>query len=555
MRVLLAFLLAAQPAFAGPIAHVPLSRLRGGTPVPFLRSSPTADAKAVPTLGASLGLKTPDFRPGPIPGPVASLEFRLADVGGQVLADRNALSSLSGESSRSVGALHLALLQGEKTTPRPVLGSWEPGPSKHLDPRKTWRGFRRAFSKPPAVEDPQKRRAVAYMRLGTAAFKAGMEVVRVGVPLLVGGATGVALLVVTYGVSQAGFASVTGALTDRFPAHKVLAGALAVQAGLVAAALLLGVAGALTPWALFPIYALIGATVGVIDTTRKTIPSLILGQDAAALNRYNGSLHVYYETAGVAGALVAGVLIGALGPLNAMIIQPPFYALAAFLFWKVRHPFTKAEAKPREGRRIGAGARAYFADIKEGFRTLAREKALAWMGAAMVLPQLVHRVFEDLMLPVYAKGILGSGTDSAWLTASSNLGELVGALLLLKLAERFKGPAAWVRWAALGLLLAWAMTMTTSLAVLLPVILVFSMTWASSDLSLLSGFQARLPEKSLPRVLSVLAGTAALLGAAGTLLLGRFMDAVPLADAVAWIVGGFTAVAAVVWLASRKLKK
>lgn len=555
MRALLAFLLAAQPAFAGPAAHVSLSRFRSGELAAFPRLRTTVGSKAAPAPISSFGLQAPNYLPGPVPGPGVPLQVRLENIGSQVLADRGALSSLSGEAARSLGDQHLALLLGEKTAHRPVLVSWDPGPSRGLGPRKAWQGLRRAFSKPPALEDPQKRRSIAYMRLGTAAFKAGMEVVRVGVPLLVGGATGVALLVVTYGVSQAGFASVSGALTDRFPAHKVLAGALAVQAGLVAAALVLGVTGLLSPWALFPLYGLIGASVGIIDTTRKTIPSLILGQDAAALSRYNAGLHVYYETAGVAGALLAGVLISQLGALNAMILQPPFYALAAFLFWKVRHPFAKAEARPREGRRLGAGARAYVADIKEGFRVLAREKVLAWMGLAMVLPQFVHRVFEDLMLPVYAKGILGSGTDSAWLTASSNLGELVGALLLLKFAERFKGPAAWVRWAALGLLLAWALTMTTSLAILLPVILVFSMTWASSDLSLLSGLQARLPEKSLPRVLSVLAGAAALLGAAGTLLLGRFMDAVPLADAVAWIVGGFAAVAVVVWLASRQLNK
>ena len=115
---------------------------------------------------------------------------------------------------------------------------------------------------PSGGDDKQKARNVNLMRAGTASFKLGMEVVKLGVPLYalqeLGGATWVAMLAVSYGVAQAVFSSWAGALIDRFPAKKVLAGAIRVQAGLVVALLALGWTGLLTPWLLLPIYGLFG---------------------------------------------------------------------------------------------------------------------------------------------------------------------------------------------------------------------------------------------------------------------------------------------------------
>lgn len=403
--------------------------------------------------------------------------------------------------------------------------------------------------------EPERKKNVALMRAGTASFKLGMEVVKLGVPLYalqeLGGATKVAMLAVSYGLAQAVFSSWAGALIDRFPASKVLAGAVRTQAALVGGLLLLGWTGLLTPWVLLPIYGLVGATVGIAETTRKTLPPMILGQDNEALNRYNGSLHAYYEVAGVAGAISAGLLIGLLGPLNAMILQPPAFLLGGWLFARVRHSFEK---KSGEGGTLGAKVKSYFGDLKAGVRTIASSVALRWLALAMVLPQIVHRVFEDLMLPVFAKKVLEAPTNSAWMLASSNLGELVGAIVLLKLAERFKGPHLWVKWSAMGLLAAWALSMTTSLPILLPIILVFSASWAASDLSLLSELQSRVAEKELPRALSVLFAATVIAGMLISLALGRFMDAVPLSTAFLAVNAAFTGLAALVWLASRKLR-
>lgn len=568
----LALLVAADPARAATAARAAgAAAASRGVPVvvPALnRAAPLLNLSLAPSLvtpaltlapGVSLApsiTATPGVTASAaanLPSATPTAEAARADLGARIqsMSQGVALETESQKNAGSEGSSlsaerQFALLTGA-ALPTPKDYQFQAAPSVN---------GRAALEKPqqPAPPSPEAKRNVRLMRLGTAAMKSGMEVVKLGIPLLalqvLGSATSVALLAVSYGVAQAIFGSWAGALTDRVPASRVLTGAIVAQAVLIASLVGLAAAGVFTPWILFPVYALVGGAVGVAETTRRVVPPLMLGQDTETLKKYNGSLHLFYEVAGVGGALLAGVLIAAFGPLNAMLLQPPAFALAAFMFWKVKHSFVKAP--PQEGGKW-QGVKAYFNDLKAGVKTVVGSPAVRWVALAMVLPQLVHRVFEDLLLPVFAKKVLEAPGQAAYMLASSNLGELLGAVLVLKLAERFKGAQSWVKWSALGLLGAWALTFSASLPVLLPIILVFSMTWAASDLSLLSELQSRVSSKELPRVLSVILAAAVVGGIVVSLLMGRVLDWVALGPAFIGINVAFTALAALVYYASRRL--
>lgn len=413
----------------------------------------------------------------------------------------------------------------------------------------------------PRTLNPEAAKNVRRMMLGTAAMKSGMETVTLSVPLLaltaLGGASMVAALVVAYGLSQAVFAGAASALSDRFSAHKVLAGAVMAQAALVGVVVALGAAHALGIATLLPLYILIGGAVGIAETTRHSIPALILGQDNDALSRYNAKLHISYEIAGVAGALAAGALIAFAGPMWSLLIQPPAYLLASYFFMRVKHA-APADASPRpfaSNRLVLGKLKEYFSDVKAGAKIVLGNGRLRWVALAFVLPQIVHRVFENLLIPVFAKAVLAAPQASAWLLTASNLGELLGAVLLLKFASRFKGPASWIKYAALGLLLIWALASTTALPILLPLILVSSLTWAASDLSLRSEVQSMIAEKDQPRALSFLFGAFVLGSSAASFALGAVLDALGMGAALPWICGGITVLALAVFIASRRLKR
>jgi hypothetical protein len=247
--------------------------------------------------------------------------------------------------------------------------------------------------------------------------------------------------------------------------------------------------------------------------------------------------------------------MAAFGPLWSLLLQPPAYLLGAWLFSRVSVPDAPpaaALAPVRGGLR--ARAAEYLADVKAGAKLVLGDRRLRWLALAFVLPQIVHRVFENLILPVYAKTVLGHGGYSAYLLTASNLGELVGAALLLRLAAKIPAPS-WVRRGGLGMLLGWALVFSHSLPVLLPLILAFSMTWSSSDLSLRAEVQSALSEKDLPRATSFLFGAFVLGAAAVSLGLGAFLDALAPAVALPWVCGLFTALGAAVFLASRRLRR
>lgn len=403
---------------------------------------------------------------------------------------------------------------------------------------------------------PETSKNVRRMMLGTAVMKSGMETITLSVPMLAltafGGISAVAGLVVVYGLSQAVFAAMAGGLADRFSARKVLAGAVLAQAALVGTLIAVGAAGALSMTTLIPLYLLIGGVTGVIETTRHSIPTLLLGQDEAALKKYNAKLHISYETAGVIGALTAGALIAFVGPLWSLAIQPPAFALAAWYFWRVRHPLPEGGAPAKSG--AVAKVRAYFSDIKAGAKLVMGDGRMRWVALAFVLPQIVHRVFENLLIPVFAKTVLENPAASAWLLTASNAGELAGAAVLLRLASRFPGTHGWVKWGAVGLLLTWALAFSTSLPLLLPLILFSSLTWAASDLSLRSEVQRTVSEKDQPRAISFLYGAFVIGSSLLSLALGGLLGAMPAAVALYWICGGFSALALTVFLASRRLK-
>ncbi|MCX5788278.1 MAG: hypothetical protein NTX64_07210 [Elusimicrobia bacterium] len=414
---------------------------------------------------------------------------------------------------------------------------------------------------PPAAS-PQDRRNIRLMNFGTGFWKFGAEAVAVGVPLaalhLFGGATFVAGLAVMYGMSQIVSSSVAIGLVERAPPSRVLAGAVAVQAAIVASIFALASAGLLSAWMIFPLYALIGAAHGVAETARRLVPGWILGHDEAALQRYNGGLHVFYEIAGIAGAIAAGAVVLMSSPLAALILEPPAAIIAAFLFSRVHADFEPAPPAPRAGSFgtwAAASVRGYFADVRQGAAAIFKDPKLAWAALAMIVPAAVHRILEGVLLPVFASKVLALPAAAAWLLSASDTGELLGALLLLAAGSRVKGSSGWVRLMSLGLLAGWIFSVTTSLPLVITLVVASSLTWAASDLSLLSYLQARLPDDVESRAMGFLVGLTVLAMTLGSLGAGRLLDAAGAGTGFVVIGAVLTALAAGLLWVSRKLRQ
>lgn len=579
----LAFALAAEPALAaGGQRSVPLPKTGGLSlgsvqlpsislsQVPALPSMPAMYANSVQTqlpYNPAAHAVAPSAQPlAPQAHPIAPVPVaqRIVELAQSVQADAAVLPNLGGEASKGVVDSQIAKLTGVGETPSsgalPVSTPQVPSSSSTGPVSFLKKAFRRDGGGPPKKPELP---GVKKMMLAVPVFKIGNEAVALGFPLVAlmsGGALSVAGMVVAYQFAQALSGSFTGLLTDRFPAAKIVSGALVAQAVLVAAVIALSAAGVFSHGMLFPVYAVIGATLGIVDTARRSIPALLIGQDEAALRDYNARMHRRYQVAGVLGAFAIAGLLSWVGPLWTLALQPPTFLLAAWMFWKVEHPRpAPSEFKASGG--VVAGIKRWGSDLRRGASLVVGDKRVRWLALAMIAPQIVHRVFEDLFMPVYAKAVLGSAAMAAILLAASNLGEFGGASALLRWSKKHPGAAPWVKWGGWGMLAGWTLSLGAglpliwSMVLLLPAIFLFSATWAGSHLSLETDLQDRVAVQDQPRVIAFLNALYIAGSAAVSFSLGRLLDSVGVKAGFLTIEIGLTILAVVILYAASRLKK
>lgn len=88
--------------------------------------------------------------------------------------------------------------------------------------------------------------------------------------------------------------------------------------------------------------------------------------------------------------------------------------------------------------------------------------------------------------------------------SASNFGELLGALLVLKLVKCVKTPIPWIRVDAIMMFVIWSLVYIgdssepwKSIGILIPLIIPVSLGWSAGDVSLLAHIQSKLSDSSI----------------------------------------------------------
>lgn len=550
---------------AGSLTAAPL----GPTTLPALTLSPAPALKAAPAAEAapSAASRGPvryglvllrKAAPAAAGVPVSADERTPAPVAARTAAEDIAASVLAEKDSPERGGAALRVRydgaaetsRGDSADPVVGLASEDPLAASQLLPA----GIETAAAAEPSVEkkaaltpaeEKARDRVLSRYLWGTRAFKVGMEALGLAVPLLAlttfGSAAIAAGMAAGWGLSQAAFGIWGGSLIDRNPPGKILTRAMYLEALAGAALIALFLTdkflpavlpfAAFNPVAVLVLYSLAGGFVGMADVARQGVPPSVFGEDEKAVKAFYARTHIAYEVAGVLGAALAGFTIKYLGIAAVLAIHPPMYLLAAWIFSKLRlpqaHPIVKAApdaAAPR-------GLKAVWSDLKEGVRTIHSSPMIMWGAAALILPLIVHRLMESLLIPVFAKAVLFAPAKAAWMTTASNAGELLGALMLSRSMKKDDPPhsAFWVRLLALGLVGLWAFSISPTLWSILPFIALSRVTWAASDLSLRGKLQSAIDPDKRGRTFGLITAVTFVLIVASSLGLGMLMDAFPIA--------------------------
>ncbi len=390
------------------------------------------------------------------------------------------------------------------------------------------------------AEPPTHRGAVRLILAGTGAYKVGMEAVEIALPLLVLEAyksvAWVGALLTVSGLSQALSSASIGSTLERRAPQRVMSLGLAAQGAAIAGLSACLYAGAFHPAFVLPLYAAACAAQGVVETARRVLPRTVLGA-GGDLESLNSKTHIVYEGAGIAGALLTGAIIAAYGLKAAIVVHPFAYALAAVLISRISTSPSSAEIPnvpspdgrgQGEGSPFQAGPSSLRAALSSWLRTqreaaakLWSEPLLRWTFVAILIPQVIHRVLENMLFPIYAQRVLHAPARHAWLLGSSNFGELLGAgavLAMGRLASRYRGPLgdfvraraardlrrpfSWLGALGLASLGLWMFALNPPWGWLLPFVSLQSLVWTASDVKLNSFLQSR--EDVTPRELGFL---------------------------------------------------
>lgn len=271
-------------------------------------------------------------------------------------------------------------------------------------------------------------------------------------------------------------------------------------------------------------------------------------------NDHTKQVHIFYEITGTTGAFVTAlVLIPQLGNNRSFIVTPICFLFCA-VAWYFVSDLGFQDKKNEEGASASALAKQpgyikatlggfwlFFESIGVGAKIIFTSRKFIWLVPGYAVALYGHRYLENGIAPQVARRYLGQSGWSQLMVGGSNMGELLGALVVFLFTNLVKTPLPYVRLDALMLLIVWYIPYWNPprnqvgqawmvAATFVPI----SFGWAAGDVSLAAYIQAclsRLESKNkdvsaLGAVMAFLYSLYIILYAILGTFLGRYLDGV-----------------------------
>lgn len=290
------------------------------------------------------------------------------------------------------------------------------------------------------------------------------------------------------------------------------------------------------PFAILLLLVFLGA---LLDTPGVTARLALLPEVATAakvsLERANGAYHSLENLAGVAGPLLAGVLVAVLGATTVLWADAATFAISAILIARAVPALLAAPEREPGG---------YRADVALGWQVLRQDRFLRAMTTAAVVLNLLGAPLFGVILPVYGMSIYGSATALGILLASFGVGMLAGSLLF-----SLRGEVLPRRGLLLGGLVLTALPLAALVA--LPPLPVAAAALGLAGLGsgpinplVFTVLQERVPAEVRGRVFGTIIGTALAAAPLGMAAAGFLIETMGLRLVLTIVAAGFLAVAA-----------
>lgn len=319
---------------------------------------------------------------------------------------------------------------------------------------------------PSALEDPTYRR---YLAARTVAM-AGNALTLVALPILVYRLTGSATLTaLVTAVETAPYLVVglpAGALVDRWNRRRVLVGCGTASGVAMLSVPLADMLGTLTFVHLLVVAATVSTLFVFADAATFGVVPQMVGRDRVA--SATSTLVTVGTTIGLAGPVVAGLLVTVTSPALVLGVDGIAYLAAAAVTARLRWEGSETVRGP-SGRRLRA-------EVAEGLHYIWTTPVVRWLTILGTGNSLAGGAVTGLLVVIGVEQ-LGLADDSpalGWLFAAGAVGTFAASLSLPRVQRRLGVGVITTTGYAAGLVVVLALSMTTSVVVALPLLVVLN---------------------------------------------------------------------------------
>jgi len=236
-----------------------------------------------------------------------------------------------------------------------------------------------------------------------------------------------------------------GPVIDRLGARRV---AIACDLGSVAAVgaiPLLHALDLLTFGLFLALVAVAGGLRGPSDAAKSAMAPTLARAAGVPLERATG-LHATVErTATMLGSVFAGLLVAAVGPATALVVDALSFGLAALLLARsTRSPSAESTAVLPTRPRTPADSAGYRRQLREGWDFLRRDPVLLGISVMVALTNLLDIAYVSVLLPVWADEYGGGATAIGIVLAFFGGASALGALCAAAWADRLPRYATYL---------------------------------------------------------------------------------------------------------------
>jgi MFS family permease len=256
------------------------------------------------------------------------------------------------------------------------------------------------------------------------------------------------------------------------------------------------------------------------STARRALLPDLAASARVGLERANASAQSIERGATMLGAPLAGVLIAVLSASNVLWVDAATFAVSAGLV---------AALVPSPGRSTErSSATSYLAELLEGLRYLRGDRLARTLILVVMTLNFLDGPLPSVVLPVYAKRILGSPVDLGLIMGAFGAAALLGGVLYGAVGHRLPRRATLIgAFIMVGLPL-WVLATLPPLPLTLAVMTVAGLAAGPINPLLATTAQERVPASLRGRVFGIATAGSFLALPLGVLLAGSLIEQVSL---------------------------